>query len=780
MALETNLAENMPKAFDSASLEAELYRNWEENGYFKPEVIEGLFERLGREIKKPFSMTLPPPNANGDLHIGHTCGYSFMDAMGRFRRMSGHPTLLLAGKDHAGIQTEAVFTKILEKNGESKWEMGREEFYKRCYEFCIESANNARSQEKRIGLSADWDREKFTLDPALTKTVYETFYSLLEEKLIYRGKRIINQCPTHRTALADIDTYHKELPGIFAYIIYPFAEESDRAISRERFGTEGITVATTRPETMLGDTAVAVNPKDDRYKDFIGKKLLLPIADREILVIGDAEIDMELGTGALKVTPAHSPVDFEMGKRHGLEVINVIGEEGKMVAPAPERFIGLGTVECSKALTAELDKLGLLVKIERIKHEVSVCERCDTPIEPIVSYQWFLDTEKMAKEALNSLNSGETEIIPEGQKNALKHFYDEIQQWCISRQLWWGHSIPVWYSGSKALHDWLLENEGKTYEDYEIETGNPANGTGVVFSGEIAPSFDENWGGDSSELKFEAETDVFDTWFSSGQWPYSTLMSREGDFEKFYPTNVMVHARDLIFFWTGRMLMLGNYKTRKAPFGKVFLHGMITAEDGTKMSKSRGNTVAPTVIFDKYGVDALRLWYYTNALPGSNAPLREEKIKGNRNFINKIWNASRFVLMNIDSRETGEINSYMETLSLSPDLKETLSTRLAETSAHRLKIIDYLENDKYHLAAESIREFFWGTLCDKWIEEVKNLVSSEEVLSETRIHELGELLFILKQNLKIMHPFIPYVTEAVWQELVKADLAEGWLIVEEF
>jgi valyl-tRNA synthetase len=772
MAIENSIANEMPKAFESDIAEKELYQKWEEQGFFTPERIEEILNEKNIEVKEYYSMTLPPPNANGDLHMGHTCGYSFMDTMGRFKRMTGHPSLLIAGKDHAGIQTEAVFSKILEKNGESKWELGREEFYKRCYEFCIESANNARSQEKRIGLSADWNREFFTLDPKLTKVVYDTFYKLYEEGLIYRGKRITNMCPSCKTALADIDTYHKELPGIFAYIIYPFADESDRKLAQERFGTDGITVATTRPETMLGDTALAVNPNDERYKDFIGKKVVLPIMDKEIPVIADDHIDMETGTGGLKVTPAHSPIDFEIGKSHNLEIVNVINEEGKITDPAPERFIGMGTLECSKALVGELDELGLLVKIERIKHEVSVCERCDTPIEPIISYQWFVNTEPLAEKALNSLNSGETTVIPEGQMNALKHFYENIEHWCISRQLWWGHKIPVWYSGSKILHDWLKDNEGKTWKDYESETGKKANGTGRVLTGENCPTEDSAWDGDQRELKFEEESDVFDTWFSSGQWPFSTLRSSgEGDFEKFYPTDVMVHARDILFWWTGRMMMLGNYVNGKAPYHTVFLHGIINAPDGTKMSKSRGNTISPTKLFDQYGVDALRLWYYTDALPGANAPLREEKLKGNRNFINKIWNASRFVMMNIDETEVEAISTQLA--------EGVESERINATLEHKQNIVNYLESHKYHLGAEAIREFFWGTYCDLWIEEIKSEIADEDVGSQKRVKLLAELIFILKENLKIMHPFIPYITESVWQELGKNNLSEGWVMVEQ-
>ncbi|GAB4159113.1 MAG: valine--tRNA ligase [Candidatus Dojkabacteria bacterium] len=767
---------DMPKAFESK--EMDLYVLWEKSGYFKPENMEKYLESKGFTPGKPFVMTLPPPNANGDLHMGHTCGYSFHDAMGRFNRMTGHPTLLLAGKDHAGIQTEAVFTKLLEKQGESKWEMGRDEFYKRCYEFCIEKAGNARNQEKRIGLSADWEREFFTLDPKLTEIIYETFFKLLNEKLIYRGKRIINYCPHCKTALADIDTYHKELPGIFAYIVYPFVEVADKKRAKELWGAEGIVVATTRPETMLGDTAVAVNPKDERYTEFVGHKVRLPIAEREIPIIADEAIDIETGTGALKVTPAHSPIDFEMGIRHNLEQINVINEDGLMVAPAPERFIGMGTIDCSKALVAELDKLGLLQKIEKIKHEVAVCERCDTPVQPIISYQWFVNTEPLAKMALKSLNSGETTVIPEGQMNALKHFYENIQHWCISRQLWWGHRIPIWYSGSKALHDWLLDNPGKDWKEYEAATGKKANGSGRAIASVEMPESDEAWDLNDGELKFEAESDMFDTWFSSGQWPYSTLKAR-GELEKYYPTDVMVHGRDILFWWTGRMMMLGNYLTGKAPYHTVFLHGMIMAADGTKMSKSKGNTVSPTELFDKYGVDAVRLWYYAEALAGANTPLREEKIKGNRNFVNKIWNASRFVLMNILDAEMEAVKLKLAELEKAYSGGDYAGDRIEKMAAHIEKVKKYITEHKYHLGAEEIREFFWHELADKWIEEIKAEIKEEEIGSEKRVELLAQLMLLMKKSLTIMHPFVPYITEAVWQEFGKLGLAEGLLMVEQ-
>ncbi|KKQ10960.1 MAG: Valine-tRNA ligase [candidate division WS6 bacterium GW2011_GWE1_36_69] len=755
---------NIPKAFESTTSEPEIYKLWESSGYSTPEKVEEYLREKGLNVERPFTITLPPPNANGNLHLGHMCGYSFHDAFARFNRMTGHPTLLVPGKDHAGIQTESAFTKVLQNNGEDKWEMGRDEFYKRCYDFCMQNADNARTQEKNIGLSADYSREFFTLDPKLTKIIYETFYKMYEDGMVYRDKRIVNICPNCKTALADIDTDHEERRGIFAYIIYPFVNEEDKKLAKEKFGVEGITVATTRPETMLGDTAVAVNPNDPRYKEFVGKKVLLPIANREIPIIAEEEVDLETGTGALKVTPAHSPVDFEIGKRQGLEIVNVIDEEGKMTGNIPDRFKGMGTTDCSKALCGELSELGLLVKIENIKHEVAVCERCGTPIEPVISNQWYANVESLAKKALEALHNGDVKVIPEGQQKALEFFYENIQPWCISRQLWWGQRIPVWYSGSKKLHDWLNENEGKTVEDFEKEFNVKANGTGEIKLGEEMP--------DSSNpgVSWEQESDMFDTWFSSGQVPFSTLGGPgSNDYEKYYPTQMMIHARDILFWWTARMIMFGLYKTGEVPYSTVLLTGMILASDGSKMSKSKGNGIEPNDVFQKYGADALRLWYYSDALPGSNAPLREEKIKGNRNFVNKIWNASRFILMNIEDEEIEKIQGK--------EITET--NRVMATKEHIKKVSLNIDKYQLNLGAENIREFFWHELCDKWIEEIKGEIKDQPIDSDLRIEKLSELLWLLKENLKIMHPFVPFVTEAVWQELVKLGLAEGVLMVEQ-
>jgi len=732
--------------------EREIYSLWEESGLFNPDNMGKFLKEKKVEVKKPFTISLPPPNANGNLHLGHMCGYSFHDAIGRYMRMTGHPTLLLPGKDHAGIQTETAFSAELEKQGKSKWEMGREEFFKQCYDFCMRNASNARNQEKNIGLSADYSREFFTLDPRLTKIVYETFEMLFRDGLVYRDKRIVNVCPNCKTALADIDTEHEERRGIFAFIKYPVIGSKD----------EFIIVATTRPETMLGDSAVAVNPKDERYKKYVGKKVLLPIQNKEIPVIADEGVDMEVGTGAVKVTPAHSPIDFDLGKKHGLEIINVINEDGKMTGDIPEKYKGMDTITCSKQLCEDLDRLGLLEDIQNIKHDVSVCERCGTPVEPIISNQWFVNVDNLAQKALEALKNGDVKVIPHGQQKALEFFFENIKPWCISRQLWWGQRIPVWYSGGKKLYDWLNENKGKTVKDFEKEFNIKVKGDGSIYIGEEPPKTDDEW---------EAESDVFDTWFSSGQWPFSTLGGPQGeDFKKYYPTQTMIHARDILFWWSARMLMLGIYRTGQVPFNTIFLTGMILASDGSKMSKSKGNGVEPQEVFDKYGADALRLWYYSDALPGSNAPLREEKIKGNRNFVNKIWNASRFIILNIEESEIERVANFKVDMNLE---------RVKMTEKHIQRVSKYIEKYQFNLGAEAIREFFWHQLCDVWIEEVKKEIKDEDIGSAKRIEKLSELLYILKRNLMIMHPFVPFVTESVWQELVRLHLAEGLLMSQQ-
>lgn len=747
-----NNANEIPKSYDS-NKEMDIYKLWEESGYLNP---EKMMEQ--NPDKDPFVITLPPPNANGELHVGHTCGYSFQDCMGRFNRMKGRPTLLLPGKDHAGIQTESVFTEKLASEGVDKWELGREEFNKQAYEFCIKNSEHARNQEKRIGVSADWTREKFTLDPKLTEVVYTTFQKMFEDGLIYRGKYIVNQCTNCRTALADIDTEHETKKGIFAYIKYPLADNPD----------EHIMVATTRPETMLGDTAVAVNPKDDRYKDLIGKKVNLPLTDREIPIIGEHSVDIETGTGALKVTPAHSSIDYEIGYEHELEILNVIDKEGNMSENAPEKYQGMSVKECKQAVLDDLEELDLLEKVEEIEHDVIVCERCRSVIEQIVSKQWFADMKSLAAKAIDALDSGDTKVLPSGKQRALRHWLKNIRPWCLSRQLWWGHRIPVWYCGTKELFDWLQDNPDKTAEDFNKENDKNMKGCGHAFFSDEKPDKCPKCGKDS---ELNPETDIFDTWYSSGQWTFSTMGGVEGeDFKKFYPTDVMETMHDILFFWVARMMMLGIYRTGETPFHTVFLHGMILAPDGQKMAKSKGNGVEPDDVYPEYGADALRLWYYTDALPGKNTPIRMEKLQGNRNFVNKIWNASRYVMLQVKDENKSNLRELGRLISSKlSELYKTEDTWLKTTYEAVERVTDHLDNYRFNLGVEKMREFFWHTFCDEWIEDTKNLIDENP---DKKDDYLARLIAILVVNLKLLHPFVPFVSETIWQELRKLNLLE--------
>jgi valyl-tRNA synthetase len=733
----------IPKSYGPGD-EIEIYKIWEASGYFNPDNVDSQ--------QKPFVITLPPPNANAELHVGTTCGYSFQDAMGRYHRMKGRPTLLLPGKDHAGIQTETVFTKKLKEEGIDKWEIGREEFYKRSYEFCMDNAEYARSQEKRLGLSADWSREKFTLDPKLSEIVFDTFVKMFDEGLIYRGSYIINQCTNCGTALADVDTDHVMKKGIFAYIKYPLSDDKDKYI----------TVATTRPETMLGDTAVAVNPDDQRYKDLVGKMVDLPLTDRQIPIIADEGIDIDLGTGALKVTPAHASIDFEMGQKHGLEMINVIDHEGKMNNNVPDKYQGMTVYECRDSVVEDLEKEGYLEKVEDIEHEVVVCERCQHTIEQIISNQWFVNVKPLAEEAIKAIDEGKTKVVPDNQEKVLRHWFENIRPWCISRQLWWGHRIPIWYCGSKELYDWLQDNPEKTKEDFEKETGKKADGCGCVVAGVEKPD-------KCSKCKcenFEQETDVFDTWFSSGQWPFSTMGGVDGeDFKKFYPTDVLETMYDILFFWVARMMMLGIYRTGETPFHTVYLHGMILAPDGQKMSKSKGNGVMPQDVFDEYGADALRLWYYLDTRPATPSPIRYEKLQGNRNFVNKIWNASRFVMFQVKDLSDEEMEQLDSLVGEHAKKLHDSDDEWTKSLSSTVKTVDdHIQNFRFNLAVEEAREYFWHTFCDKYIEETKQLIENEP---DKKLEYLARLISMLVVQMKLLHPFAPFVTEKVWQSLIK-------------
>jgi len=741
--MDNNKQQQLPKSYDFSVVEDKIYEMWEKSGYFNPDRMIEDYEEHGEKYPEPFVIPLPPPNANDNLHLGHVSGYTYQDIMGRYHRMIGQPTLLLPGKDHAGIQTEVVFEKYLDKKGIKKRELGREEFYKQCYEFCMINSENARSQEKKIGLSADFSREKFTLDPDLTKVVMETFKKMFEEGLIYRGSRIINWCVRCQTALADIDTEHQEQEGIFAYIKYPIK-------NTDQF----IVVATTRPETMLGDTAVAVDPKDKRYKELVGKTAIVPFVNREIPIIADYRVDMEFGTGAVKVTPAHSAADYEIGKDHNLEGITVIDKYGKMTETAGEKYAGMKVTSCREQLIKDLEEEGLLEKIEPYMHAITVCERCKRPIEPLIQMQWFVNVKEIKQPAIDAVREGKTKIYPKSKEKVYLHWMENLKDWCISRQLWWGHQIPVWYCGSRDLHDSIEQN---------LETLENGCGHAFVYIGDNIPTKCPKCKGKN----LEQDPDVLDTWFSSGQWPFTILGGPNGeDYKKFYPADVLETAGDILFFWVARMMMMGTYRTNHPPFHSVFLHGLVTDKHGQKMSKSKGNGIDPTEMREKHGTDALRYSFIFGNAPGQSYRLYEEKITSFRKFINKIWNGSRFAMLqfqNLSEEERTAIANAAENIHGTKRL-ELLEKHISEVT----RLIDEF---KFGISAEQLYNFWWHTFCDVYIEEIKSEINElDQSENKKRDQLLAELLKMLITQLKLLHPFTPFVTEHIWQILKEMGL----------
>ncbi|HCP08482.1 MAG TPA: valine--tRNA ligase [Candidatus Moranbacteria bacterium] len=693
--------QEIPKQFNFQEDEEKIYKLWEESGFFSPDKIDS---------EEKYCNVLPPPNANGELHLGHASGYTVMDIFGRYERMKGKKVLLLPGKDHAGIQTQVVFEKKLkEEKNISRHELGREEFYKQSYEFTTKSADYMRSQEKRIGISADWSREKFTLDPDVLKTALETFVKMYEDGMIYKGRRIINWCSRCATALSDVEVVHQEAEGKLYYIKYPIK-------GSEKF----ITVATTRPETMLGDTAVAVNPKDKKYEKLVGKSVILPLQDRKIPIIADYRIEMEFGTGAVKITPAHDPLDWEIGKEHNLEEIQVIDEKAEITA-AGGKYEGLKVLEARDQILKDLAELGLLEKEEENKINKSICERCKTIIEPLISQQWFanVDAEKysLKKEALKAIKDGQIEIFPKNFKKIMIHWYENLNDWCISRQIWWGPQFPVWYKGEE-IYVGLEKPDSESPDSAKASTGEWIQ--------------DEN---------------TFDTWFTSGQWPYTTLRFPEGeDANKFYPTDMMVMGRDILPFWAARMIMFGLYKTGQAPFKNLYFTGLVRDKEGYKFSKSRGNGIDPLEMIEKYGADALRLSLVMDIAPGQDSRLYEEKIESFRNFVTKLWNIFRYCT----SVENFELVEKLE----KEDLK-SLSDRwiVSELEEAKKAISDLLKNRDISLAQSRLRRFTWDQFAD-WYVEINKIEKNTKVLG-----------YVLDNLIKMWHPFTPFVTEKMWNIL---------------
>ncbi|MDD4230686.1 MAG: valine--tRNA ligase, partial [Dehalococcoidales bacterium] len=712
----------MPTAYNPADSEHRWYQFWLENGYFKPAVDPD---------KTPFTIIMPPPNVTGELHVGHALTATLQDIMIRWHRMKGDPTLWLPGVDHAGIATQVMVEKQLAREGLNRHEIGREEFLRRTWEWVERFRGAITRQHTRLGVSCDWSREVFTLDPGPCKAVRTTFYNLYKEGLIYRGERITNWCPRCATALSDLEVNHQELAGNLYYVRYPVSGEPDNFLM----------IATTRPETMLGDSAVAVNPEDERFNQFAGKKLVLPLVGRVIPVVADEAVATDFGTGAVKVTPAHDPVDFEIGQRHSLEIINILNRDATLNENAG-KFAGLDVVKARKQVVAELDKAGLLEKVEPYSHSVGHCQRCSSIVEPIVSRQWFVTMEPLARPAIEAVSDGRITIMPERFNKVYLNWMENIRDWCISRQLWWGHRIPVWY----------CQDCGEAIVSIEDAFNCPKCG--------------------SASLK--QDEDVLDTWFSSALWPHSTLGWPEetGDLKYFYPTTVMETAYDILFFWVARMIMMGLKNTGEIPFKLVYLHGLIRDENGEKMSKTRGNSIDPLKVVEEYGACALRFAVSTGTAPGNDTKLSANKLEAGRNFANKLWNATRFVIRSLDEAQTTS-QSCPET---APAEDRWIISRLNRViyTTNRL-----MEEYQFGEALREVHDFLWGEYCDWYLELTKIRLKENSSLSPVPV-----LVQVLETSLRLLHPFMPFVTEELWQQLkqVRPELTQGFpsIMVSEY
>ena len=697
----------MPRAYEPGNVEQKWYRFWLEKGYFKPRIDPK---------KKPFVIIMPPPNITGELHLGHALTATMEDILTRWHRMKGEPTLWLPGVDHAGIAAQVVVEKMLAKEGVDRHQLGREKFLEKMGQWANKYRHAIGQQHQRLGASCDWDREVFTLDEGPSRAVRTAFVRLYERGLIYRGERIINWCPRCATALSDLEVEHKDISGHLYYVKYPLAD-----------GDKGsITVATTRPETILGDTAVAVNPKDKRFKDMVGKKVTLPAVKRIIPIVADEAVDPEFGTGAVKITPGHDPVDFEVAQRHDLPIINILNPDATMNENAGP-YAGLDRFACRKAILADLEKDGLLVKIEPHSHAVGHCIRCQTMVEPIASQQWFIKAQPLAQPAIEAVTSGRITIIPQRFTKVYLNWMENIRDWCISRQLWWGHRIPVWYC--------------RDCDEITVAVEEPAACRHC------------------GSKKVEQDPDVLDTWFSSALWTHSTLgwPDDTGDLRYFYPTSVMETGYDILFFWVARMIMMGLADTGDIPFHTVYLHGLIRDEKGEKMSKVRGNVLNPIVLLEKYGTDALRFALSTGTAPGNDIKLAPSKLEAGRNFANKLWNATRFVIRSV---EAGKSDMEIKQDALQLEDRWILS-RLSRTISSATSLMDEFQ---FGEAQRQIHDFLWSEYCDWYIEFAKiRLRSAGESPSP-----LPVLVHVLETSLRLLHPYMPFITEELWQNLKRS------------
>lgn len=721
----------MEPQYDPKKVEGKIYQLWEESGFFNPDNSPASAKAsAGKPAKnngRPFCVIMPPPNSNGSLHVGHAVFVTLEDIMIRYHRMKGDDTLWLPGADHAGFETQVVFEKELKKQGKTRFQFGREELYKIIWDFTLSNKSHMENQLRQLGASCDWSREKFTLDPDIVKIVYRTFKKLYEDGLIYRGQRVINWCVSHQTSLSDLEVNYKNRTDKLTYIKYPLAN-----------GKGFLAVATTRPETMLGDTAVAVNPKDERYEKLVGQKLILPIQNREIPIVADEAVELGFGTGAVKVTPAHDATDFEIGQRHNLDTLGVVGKDGKMTEAAGADFAGLKVNEARQKVVDKLKELGLLEKEEDYEHNVALCYKCKNIIEPLVSEQWFIKIKPLADKAIEAVKSGQIKFHPNHYEKIFFNWMDNIRDWNISRQIVWGIRLPIWYC-NKEKSCWVI-SDAKPIKCAKC-----------------------------GAVDFTPETDTFDTWFSSGQWPFATLQTtKEGDFERFYPTAVMETGWDILFFWVARMIMLGIYETGKIPFSDVVLHGLVRDKDKQKMSKSKGNVIDPLAVAEQYGADALRMSLIFGAGTGRDLPLSEDKIVAQRKFANKIWNAARFSLSNLEDFNPAGIE---------PKFSEADKQILDEFDQTAKKITKELDNFDFHEAAQSVYHFFWHSFCDKCIENVK--IRIKELASEEDKKTAQYVLWkVLVDSLKLLHPFMPFITEEIYQQIPHR--AKAALIVEEW
>ena len=700
------MKKELNKVYDPGNVEDRIYKYWVDNNCFRAEVDR---------TKKPYTIVIPPPNITGQLHMGHALDETLQDILIRYKRMSGYATLWLPGTDHASIATEAKIVEAMRKDGVTKEDIGRDGFMERAWKWKEQYGGRIVEQLKKLGSSCDWSRERFTMDEGCNKAVKEVFVKLYDKGLIYRGERIINWCPKCKTSISDAEVEYEDQAGHFWHLRYKLAD-----------GSGYLELATTRPETLLGDTAVAVNPNDERYKDLVGKNVILPLVHREIPIVADDYVEMDFGTGVVKITPAHDPNDFEVGLRHNLPVINVMTDEAKITEDYP-KYAGMDRYEARKAIVADLEAEGALVKIEDYSHNVGTCYRCSTTVEPRVSKQWFVKMKPLAQPAIDAVKNGETKFVPERFNKIYFHWLENIKDWCISRQLWWGHQIPAFYCDSCGEMVVTKENSAVC-----PKCGKP----------------------------MRQDPDTLDTWFSSALWPFSTLgwPDKTEDLDFFYPTNTLVTGYDIIFFWVVRMMFSGIEHMGKVPFDTVLIHGLVRDSQGQKMSKSLGNGIDPLEVIAEYGADALRFTLATGNSPGNDMRYMDEKVKASRNFANKLWNASRFIMMNLpdDFKFTG----LPENLNIEDKWIISKFNDLAKA------VNDNLDNFELGVAVSKLYDFIWDVYCDWYIELTKPRIMAG---GETKASAQAVLVFIMQGMLKLLHPFMPFITEEIWQTLTDGE-----------